>query len=638
MDCYNIAVIIAGIDESYQNAILKGIESFASENCINADIFVSFSGVMGNQRHDAGEFNIFNLPDFRMFDGAVLLTNTIAYEPVVSEILSRIKAAGIPAVSIDNDIPEFYHIGIDNGKAMREVTEHFIKKHGFRTFNYISGPKDNPESAARLESFMSVLRENNIPVEEDRIYYGDFRAPSGSAAFRAFLNSGLKMPQAIICANDVMAVSCMKALSSAGVRIPEDIAISGFDNIYSAQNYPVELTSVARPLKESGELACRILLNHFRGIQQERSIILDMHPKFSESCGCAPPTKGVKALKDKNYQNFAKYENASAYLSLINKMSCQLVECDSLSDYTKAMQPYIKKINAEEFYLCVCDDWDMRSEDNEPELPKFTVKGYTKTIKVPLAYRDGVFQTIPDFDSSEMLPGMFKGTGKGRVNYFIPLHFRERCLGYMIIVNSHFPLESSMFQTWCITISNMLENVRKIICLDYAVQKLDKLYTVDTLSGIYNRNGFVRGTSNLFSYCIKRKRSVMLMFIDMDGLKLINDNYGHSEGDAAIKGIALVIRESCTNGEVYCRFGGDEFIIFAADYTKDDAQRLKERIEINIDKANKLSNKEYDLSASMGYYITYPNPDDEIFQLVTAADNVMYETKKKKKLSKYLKS
>ena len=122
-------------------------------------------------------------------------------------------------------------------------------------------------------SFMSVLRENNIPVEEDRIYYGDFRAPSGSAAFRAFLNSGLKMPQAIICANDVMAVSCMKALSSAGVRIPEDIAISGFDNIYSAQNYPVELTSVARPLKESGELACRILLNHFRGIQQERSIL-----------------------------------------------------------------------------------------------------------------------------------------------------------------------------------------------------------------------------------------------------------------------------------------------------------------------------------------------------------------------------
>lgn len=638
MDCYNIAVIIAGIDESYQNAILKGIECFASDNCINADVFVSFSGVMGNQHHDAGEFNIFNLPDFRMFDGAVLLTNTIAYEPVVTEILSRIKAAGIPAVSIDNDIPEFYHIGIDNGKAMRKVTEHFIKKHGFRTFNYISGPKDNPESAARLESFMSVLRENNIAVEEERIFYGDFRAPSGPAAFRAFLNSGLKMPQAIICANDVMAVSCMKALSSAGVRIPEDIAVSGFDNTYSAQNYPIELTSVGRPLKESGELACRILLNHFRGIQQERSIILDMHPKFSESCGCEAVPKDIKVLKDKNYQNFAKFESASDYLSLINKMSCQLVECDSLSEYTKAMQPFIEKINAEEFYLCVCDDWDIRSENNEPELPEYTIKGYTRTIKVPLAYRNGVFQALPDFDSSEILPGMFRNTGKGRVYYFIPLHFRERCLGYMIIMNSHFPLESSMFQTWCITISNMLENVRKIICLDYAVRKLDKLYTVDTLSGIYNRNGFVRGTSNLFNYCIKRSRSVMLMFIDMDGLKLINDNYGHSEGDAAIKGIASVIRESCTNGEIYCRFGGDEFIIFAADYTKKDAQRLKERIEINIDKANKLSDKEYTLSASMGYYITYPGQDDEIFQLVTAADNVMYETKKKKKLSKYLKS
>lgn len=641
MKSYNIAVIIAGIDEGYQNTILKGIERFSSNNSINVAVFVSFSGVMGNQRHDAGEFNIFNLPDFAKFDGAILLTNTIAYEPVVNDILDRIKAAGIPAVSIDNDIPEFYHIGIDNGKAMREITEHYIHEHSCRTFNYISGPKDNPESIARLNSFLQVLEENHIPIEQERIYYGDFRSPSGREAINKFLNSELSLPQALICANDVMAVSAMISLNSAGIRVPEDITVSGFDNTYSAQNYPTELTSVERPLKRSGELACQILLNHFKNIDQQRSVLLDMHPRYTESCGCENSDRkynDLKSVKRLNYKNYAKYESASEYLSLMNRMSCQLVECDSLKDYIESLKPFIQEIKAEEFYLCICDDWNGDCSQSEHGFSDFTVKGYTDKIQVPLAYFNGEFSELPDFSSSEILPGLFRPSEKGRFYYFIPIHFRERCLGYMAIMNSHFPLESSMFQTWCITISNMLENIRKIICLDYAVHKLDNLYTVDTLSGIFNRNGFVRETTSLFSQCKKNKTNVMLMFLDMDDLKYLNDNFGHSAGDRAIKATARAIQNACHEEEVFCRFGGDEFIIFAADYTEEKAKQLTDRINDNIIKSQNIIPVPYTLSASIGYYITCPKEEDDIFQLVTIADNVMYETKKRKKMSKYLKN
>lgn len=641
MKSYNIAVIIAGIDEGYQNTILNGIERFSSNNSINVASFVSFSGVMGNQRHDAGEFNIFNLPDFKKFDGAILLTNTIAYEPVVTDILERIKSAGIPAVSIDNDIPDFYHIGIDNGQAMREITEHMIHEHGYRTFNYISGPKDNPESIARLNSFLKVLEENNIPIEEERIFYGDFRSPSGREAVTEFLNSELSLPQALICANDVMAVSAMIALNSAGINVPEDIAVSGFDNTYSAQNYPTELTSVARPLKSSGELACQILLNHFQNIKQQRSIILNMHPRYTESCGCAGNDcnfNDIKRVKRQNYKNYAKYESASENLSLLNRMSCQLVECDTLKDYTNSLKPFIQEINAEEFYLCICDDWDKDSSHTEEGFRDFTVKGYTPTIHVPLAYQNGTFTELDDFSSQDILPGMFRPTKKGRFYYFIPIHFRERCLGYMAIMNSDFPLESSMFQTWCITISNMLENIRKIIYLDYAVHKLDNLYTVDTLSGIYNRNGFVRETQTAFNECKINKKPVMLMFLDMDDLKYLNDNFGHGAGDKAIKATANAIYKACKSNEIYCRFGGDEFIIFGADYTEEMAKALTDTINKYISESKNIIPIDYTLSASIGYYITIPEDNDDIFQLVTIADNVMYETKKRKKNSKYLKT
>lgn len=640
---YNIAVIIAGIDESYQNEILNGIEKFASERPITLATFVSFSGTMNNHSHDTGELNIFNLPDFRLFDAAILLTNTIDYTPIVTKILNGIKAAAIPAINIDRDIPGFFSICIDNSMAMRRIAEHFIQKHKFKTINYISGPTDNPESTDRLNSFLQVMRENNLPIEEERIFFGDFRAGSGKQAIHEFLSSDLEMPEAIICANDVMAISAMNALTLAGYEIPKDIAVSGFDNTYSARNYPTELTSVERPLELSGKLACEILYNHLNGIPQERCTMLECGPHFTESCGCTNVTFGdLDSFKNLNYNNFIKFEQSSDYLSLINRMSCELVECDSFAEYINSLKPFITEIQAEEFYLCICDDWTIDSskkgEPTQNDFKKFTIDGYTNNILVPLAYKNGIFTKCPSFSSKEILPELFEPSEKSRSYYFIPLHFRERCLGYMAIMNSRFPLDSSMFQTWCVNISNTLENIRKIIYLDEMINKLDRLYTVDTLSGIYNRNGFVKNTTSPYNNCVDKKLPVMLMFLDMDGLKHINDTLGHHSGDDAIRDLAEAMRKSCTGREVFCRFGGDEFIVFGAEYTDVDAQALTNRIQENIKYINENYQNPYTLSASIGYHITRPDPGIDIFQLVTIADNIMYVEKKKKKMSRYLKT
>ena len=203
----------------------------------------------------------------------------------------------------------------------------------------------------------------------------------------------------------------------------------------------------------------------------------------------------------------------------------------------------------------------------------------------------------------------------------------------MAIMHSTVPIHNSMFQSWCITISNSLENIRKLMSLDDAVKRLEKLYAQDTFSGIYNRNGFVQATDEIYRRCMNEGRSIMLMFIDLDGLKSINDTYGHSTGDNAICCIADVLRKSCQKNEIYCRFGGDEFIVFGADYTDEDARRLTDRINENIGKINADMNNPFMLSASTGYVITVPKPGEDLFRFVSAADQEMYEEKRKKKMS-----
>ena len=638
---YKIALIVEEIGQSYQSSILNGISAAAHDFGLNIFAFTSFSGDMNNPRHDMGEFNIFNLPDFSDFDGAILLTNTLSHQPVVNDIITRIKIAGIPAVSIDNDLPFFYHIGIDNKTAMRQITEHMINVHGFSKFAYISGPDDNPESVDRFNSFCKVLHEHGLEINNDAVYYGDFRSPSGKAAAEHFLKNLPEMPQAIICANDVMASAAITRLVEAGYRVPEDIAVTGFDNTYSNHNFRVELTSVERPFGLSGRIACKILYNHFQNIHQERNIILNMSAHFTESCGCGHNAiMDVNELKELNYRNYSKYERHQNYTIILNRMSTQLLACNNFNEYIETLKKATAEIAPDEFYFCLCDNWDSETAIDRStimegaELP--VPMTFTDEVNVVIAYANGKFMECGKIKSSDILPPAASEIKGGKLYYITPLHFGDRCLGYMALRSTHIALHNIMFETLCINMSNSLENIRKLMCLEYALARLGKLYAKDTFSGIYNRNGFVNATQGLYNDCIEQQKNIMLMFIDLDGLKVINDTYGHSMGDKAICYIADVLRESCIKNEIFCRFGGDEFIVFAADYSEDDANELTKLIKENITKLNENHEEPFTLGASTGFVVATPQQGEDLFYFVTEADKKMYKEKRKKK-SRYLK-
>ncbi len=640
----HIAVIVSTLDEEYQSDILSGIRQYAFANSITLEHFVAFGNIGGDMRHDTGEYNIFALADFKRFDGVILVINTIQLADCMELVISRVREAGIPAVCIDNDVSDFYTIGIENETAMRHMVEHFVHHHGFRRINYVSGPVDNIDSRQRLQAYRSVLEENGIPVEEERIYHGNFVAKDGTEAIRTFLHSSLEFPEAIICANDAMAIAAMNALAQHGVRVPEDVAVSGFDYIYNGRNYAPSLTSVQRPLERAGQLACQMILNHVRGIAQERSVTLDTRCCFSESCGCHETH--VMDTDEFKKRNFSVLESFSTDVSLVSRMSTALAECDNLEELTVNLQRFIPEIGCKEFYLCLCDSWKqdiMMDETEENYLMhilspnNYIVAGFGETVQVPLAYKNGAYITVPDFPVREMLPGLFHKDNEPGNYYFMPLHFRERCMGYCVIKDSDFPTSSKLFHTAVMSIANALESVRKIICLDRVTQKLNKLYTIDPLANINNRNGFRISTQQLYSYCINTKKPVMLMFLDMDGLKYINDTFGHKDGDIAIASMAEVLRIACSCGEICCRFGGDEFVVFAADYTEERAAALKNKIQHLLDEVNEQQKFGYTLATSIGYHIAVPDRGVDLFQLATIADNIMYAEKKKKKTSRYLK-
>lgn len=613
MKINNIAAVVSGMDEEYPYQIMLGINQFAREHNINVSYFAAFGGIIESEDFNDGEYSIYNLPNFSDFDGALLLTNTFSNPKVRNRIIEKVKKSGIPVVIFEcRDHEEFHDVSINNYNVMKKLVEHLITEHDAKVFHYISGPVANPEASDRYRAFRDALSENGIPFDEEkRFFKGYFRSYDGIKAIEAFEQSGLPLPDVFVSANDSMALTAMNCLQQKGYRIPEDVIVTGFDHTFNAQNsYPV-LTTVKRPLKHSGMVACDALLKLIEGKELPRSICLEAEPVFSESCGCHDEEQdNIQEFKKNMYQRIGRtYTNAH----LLNRLIAALAGAENIGDCIESIEQMLRVLGCNDFSLCLVHDWETTyniSHGREEE-------GYHPLMTAPFVYENGVRSAVSSFPSRQLFP-IPLATG-GNISYFLPLHFNQRCLGYYIIKNNDFPIYNLHCHTMTMSIGN-------------AIDAISKINVLDPLCKVYNRTGFERNAEMLFKECVNSGVSLTICFIDLDGLKKINDNYGHKEGDFAIKSISDAIENSCDQTAICGRFGGDEFVVLGVG---DHFQEMfQEQFAAYLAKVNREAGKAYEVAASLGFVTATPTKEDSLPDLIQTADARMYEIKKKKKAAR----
>ena len=616
-----LALIVAGIDEEYQNGVIDGIVACAKEREANISCFSAFGGVISGKGFDLGEYNIYNLINYESFDGVLLMLNTISDFDQKQKIADRIKASGLPVVVFDcEDYPEFYNITIDNSTAMEELVRHVIQFHGARSLEYIAGPASNPEAKARLAAFKRVCAENGIELSAESIHYGEFRSLDGIRAAEKMLSSGDPLPDALICANDAMALTAIGEFTKNGISIPQDMIVTGFDNTYNARHHFPSLSTVERPLSRAGYLACETLLKLIDGEPCEKVQRLSSKPVFAESCGCC--SAELTDLPSYKISTYKTIDSCRQDINLLNRLNSELAEAESEKECMSIISGFLGDLDCERCCICLCDGWDSAWSEGET-----LISGYAPKMRAPLVWDKGDIRNAGTFSTSKMNP--VPHDEPGSISFFLPLHFRERCLGYMVATNGDFPAKSMLCHSVLMNISNSLENVRKLITLNSAIKELDRLYVIDPLCGIYNRNGFIRAADAKFRECRRKGQSILISFIDMDGLKHINDDFGHNEGDLALQRLASMLADCCREGWICARFGGDEFILFGPGGTEKDIDELETTFRERLDQFNKLINKPYKLSASIGTISSVITDEDTMFSMITKADELMYDRKRR---------
>jgi len=160
---------------------------------------------------------------------------------------------------------------------------------------------------------------------------------------------------------------------------------------------------------------------------------------------------------------------------------------------------------------------------------------------------------------------------------------------------------------------------------------LHSLSLVDELTGLYNRRGFLAVTDQHLAEIRRNDKTPVILYADLDGLKEINDSLGHNEGDRALAKSAEMLKETFRNSDIVARLGGDEFVVLAAIGPDEEAESLTERLQENFSAVNKLGNRPYNLSLSVGIALFDDESTHSIEDLLAKADRAMYEDKRRKR-------
>jgi LacI family transcriptional regulator len=217
-------------------------------------------------------------------DGLVVMARSLPEADIA--VLARSVPVVVLAGYSAADGPDF--VGADNRSGSREVTAHLIEAHGHTDLAFLAGPGDSPDSGERFEGFCEALRQADLPVPGEPAATGGFTEAGGRQAVAALLAGG-RTPRAIVCGNDEMAIGALITLRARRLRVPADVAVTGFDDIAAAHHVRPGLTTVRQPMRELGEQSVQMLIGRITDPAAPRqSVILPTRTVIRRSCGCRP--------------------------------------------------------------------------------------------------------------------------------------------------------------------------------------------------------------------------------------------------------------------------------------------------------------------------------------------------------------
>ncbi|MBR6172550.1 MAG: EAL domain-containing protein [Eubacterium sp.] len=464
-----IALLLGQAEESYQQEFIRGVMKEAFRHDYSVYVFSMYIKYQNNTEREVGDANIFRLFNPRLFDAVIIMSDTIQTPGVAEEIEERLKAEENcpPVLCVDKESKYFPTLWTEGYESVYALTSHMIETHRLRDLAFLTGRKNHPHSVRREAAFRDAMEAHGLQIRENRVFYGDFWYTSGSRCAEALLRDTGALPEALLSANDPMAIGAAVAFEKAGIRIPEDIAIVGYGTTTEGQDSPKSLTSCYIPAEDYGASAMRNILQL---LKHEKIKPLNPHVRLyiGESCGC----QNTILPKIFHRETWESPASEDGFYSIHNTMEEDLLKSEDPEEFLERVYEHLHHIrNYERFDLFLNEEW---LSPGEKAFPK---EGYSPNIIHAIHYyqehpASGGLGMKDTFPVEDILPDPDPSRAKGY--FFTPLFMEDISFGYaMISYGCEARSYEEVYRLWVNTLSRGLESLRrKMLC-----QVLERKYT-----------------------------------------------------------------------------------------------------------------------------------------------------------------
>lgn len=690
---HTIALLTTWLDNWYQAELYRGAVRAAKES--GSRLLCLVGHTTPSMHLSLDSTSVYGLAGRSQTEGLLLSAASLSFWKGPQALAGQLEwlnskpmvSLGLRMEGLDSTFPE--------GSGIEEMVHHFVNTHDCHHIAFISGPANNPDAQRRLLDYQTGLAKAGIAFDPQKVECGNFFLEGGKEAMRKLLARGPL--DAVIAANDSMAIGAAQALKEAGKRIPREIHLSGFDGSPEGRFLQPALTTVENPASEVAALGveqCLARLSDPERPAQHQSVATQV--LYRKSCGCLRSFGGdtfkihseeqevlemlvsqLLADSEQRHMQFLFWlqdqlasddpyalEHSTRWVYLVGQQLQRLGNSERVSRAIEflaiaqeilfeAQQSHIgselsssreqvRRLHRMESALLASTHTDELLAALQEHLSQWCPSGIRlflhhrdfapaapqdlRTAPLPCRIHIGPDGIRPLPECEDLLPEQAE---PGETWIAVPIEQGDMRFGVLL------------FRNWNEDLA-FIEHLRMAVSTAFAVSwrtrceaelrdSLRKLSLRDELTGLYNRRGLSEISPMLVNRAKRENKRLAVLLMDLDGLKQINDHYGHADGDLAIATFGQALLAGFRETDLVARYGGDEFAALLTLDQDSELSPLLERFQNLLEERSARLERPWTLRTSLGYSLWDPSQGSDLDSHMSKADQALYEDKGRRK-------
>lgn len=587
-------------------------------------VFTNYGIFYGDSPYNRGAKAIYQLIRQHEFDGCIIDSN-LGEQEMLQEVADEVRKCNIPVVGLNVILEEIPFIILDAYSAQSRAMEHLIHVHHCTKINFMGFDGDDIFSEYALQAYKDVLEKEGLPFEEKRIVKSKVSVENGKSGCDKLIEQGAGDAEATIFLHDVWAIGFCLRMEELGKRVPEDMRVCTLHYSSNSVGFRPKLAGADRQDEGISRKACELLIDIMDGRDVQMKNYYEGKIYFTQSCGC---DFAEEEREKQIHQDIVLNKiQVGSQISRMMNFNDALERAESLSELGNSIFEMLEGDKEKEFLFCLnkCDiGYILNTATNAKKGGKSALDDTMVAVTGYLQDRGRVGDV--EFPVNMLLPVHVKAND---IFIMMPVHHNERVFGYMVYINNYATIDVYNHRILHESIGSSIENLRKQMILQSSIRELDELHTHDALTGLYNRYAQERYKERYIE-----DGAYTVVMIDMDGLKTINDTYGHLAGNNALCIMADALKACVDRTDLLVRYAGDEFLIVSSIINRGHWEFFGERLNHTLKYQSELQKLPYTLEASVGYCVCEKKGQREFVECYEEADYNMYMNKRERKRRK----